>query len=327
MFVAVYWWRVKPGKERQFRDAWCRGTRAIARIYGGLGSRLHRERDGRFVAIAEWPDYGTWKRAFDAKMAYDDPQTRAQFVDAVAEVPPGNAPAFTMEVTDDLLARTAHRRPDADASLHTKALEVDHMKLYFTPGACSLAPHIAMRELGLPFDTVPVDLAKHTLPDGSDFRAINPKGYVPLLELDDGTRITEASVILQYVADRRPGTLAAPFGTPERWQLMEWLAFIATEVHKGFGPLWNPATPAEARERTVQALGSRFSLLAGTLGTQPFLTGQSFSIADAYLFVVLNWCGLHHVDLSPWPALTAFQARVAARPAVQAALKAEGLIR
>lgn len=107
MFVAVYWWRVKPGREQQFRTAWCRGTRAIARIYGGLGSRLHRERDGRFVAIAEWPDYETWKRAFDAKMVYDDPETRAQFVEAIAETPPGNAPVFTMEVTDDLLVRSA----------------------------------------------------------------------------------------------------------------------------------------------------------------------------------------------------------------------------
>jgi len=326
MFVAVYWWRVKPGKEQQFRDAWRRGTRAIARIYGGLGSRLHRERDGRFVAIAEWPDYETWKRAFDAKMVYDDPATRAQFVDAVAEVPPNNAPVFTMEVTDDLLVRAAHSAPDLTGSAFPEAKEVHDMKLYLTPGACSQAPHIALRELGLPFDVVMVDLAKHTLPDGSDFRAINPKGYVPLLELDDGTRMTEASVILQYIADRRPGTLAPAFGTPERWKLMEWLAFLSTEVHKGFGPLWNPATPPEVRERTVQALGGRFSLLAQTLGAQPFLTGRDFSIADAYLFVLLNWCGLHRVDLSPWPALSAFQARVAARPAVQATLKAEGLV-
>jgi glutathione S-transferase len=201
------------------------------------------------------------------------------------------------------------------------------MKLYYTPGACSQAPHIALRELGLTFDTVKVDLAKHTLPDGSDFRAINPKGYVPLLELDDGTRLSEASVILQYVADQKPGTIAPAFGTLARWKLMEWIAFISTEVHKGFGPLWNPQTPAEVRERTVQALGNRFSLIAKTLDAQPYLTGQEFSIADAYLFVILNWSGLHKVDLSPWPALTAFQARVAARPAVQATLKAEGLIK
>jgi glutathione S-transferase len=201
------------------------------------------------------------------------------------------------------------------------------MKLYYTPGACSQGPHIALRELGLPFDAVQVDLAKHTLPDGSDFRAINPKGYVPLLELDDGTRLTEASVILQYVADLKPGTIAPVFGTPERWKLMEWLAFISTEVHKGFGPLWNPLTPADVRERTVQALGNRFTFIAKTLDAQPYLTGAEFSIADAYLFVILNWSGLHKVDLSPWPALTAFQKRVAARPAVQSTLKAEGFIK
>jgi glutathione S-transferase len=198
------------------------------------------------------------------------------------------------------------------------------MKLYYTPSACSQAPHIALRELGLTFDAVKVDLTKHTLPDGSDYRAINPKGYVPLLELDDGTRLTEANVLLQYIADQRPGTLAPKFGTIERWKLMEWLAFIATEVHKGFGPLWNPQTPAEVRERTVQALGNRFTLISQTLAKQPFLTG-SYTIADIYLFVVSNWAHYHKVDLKPWPALTAFQARVAERPAVQATLKAEGL--
>ena len=201
------------------------------------------------------------------------------------------------------------------------------MKLYFTPGACSQAPHIALRELGLAFEPVQVDLMKHTLPDGSDFRAINPKGYVPLLELDDGTRLAEASVILQYIADLKPGTIAPVFGTLERWRLMEWLAFIATEVHKGFGPLWNPKTPAEFRASTVHALGTRFTLIARTLAGQPYLTGAQFSIADAYLFVILNWSGLHKVDLSPWPTLTDFQARVAARPAVQATLKAEGLVK
>ena len=199
------------------------------------------------------------------------------------------------------------------------------MKLYYTPSACSQAPHIALRELGLEVETVKVDLMKHTLPDGSDFRAVNPKGYVPMLELDDGTRLTEANVLLQYIADQRPGTLAPKFGTLERWKLMEWLAFIATEVHKGFGPLWNPQTPADVRERTVQALGNRFTLISQTLAKQPFLTGQAFTIADIYLFVVSNWAHYHKVDLKPWPALTAFQARVAARPAVQATFKAEGL--
>ncbi len=201
------------------------------------------------------------------------------------------------------------------------------MKLYYSPGACSQAPHIALKELGITFDPVKVDLVKHTLPDGSDYRAINPKGYVPTLELDDGTRITEASVILQYVADLKPGQLAPVFGTRERWRLMEWLAFIATEVHKGFGPLWNPQTPAEVRERTIQALGNRLTLIAETLGKQPYLSGDAFTIADAYLFVLLNWSGMHKIDLGRWPALQQFQARVAARPAVNATLKAEGLVK
>ena len=200
------------------------------------------------------------------------------------------------------------------------------MKLYYAPGACSQAPHIVTQELGLPVELVKVDLMKHTLADGSDYRAVNPKGYVPMLELDDGTRLTEASVVLQYLADLEPGTLAPVFGTPERWRLMEWLAFIATEVHKGYAPLWNPQTPPEVRERTVQALGNRFTLIAKALGERPFLTGQAFTVADAYLFVILKWSGLLKVDLSPWPALTAFLARVAARPAVQATLKAEGLV-
>jgi glutathione S-transferase len=199
------------------------------------------------------------------------------------------------------------------------------MKLYYAPGACSQAPHIVLHELGLPYEAVKVDLVKHTLPDGSDFRSINPKGYVPLLELDDGARLTEASVILQFLADQKPGRLAPAFGSMERWRLMEWLGFISTEVHKGFGPLWNPKTPTDVRERTVQALGNRFGFIEKTLAKQPYLTGSEFSIADAYLFVVSNWSAVHKVDLSPWPALQQFQARVAARPAVQATLRAEGL--
>ena len=201
------------------------------------------------------------------------------------------------------------------------------MKLYYAPGACSLAPHIALEEAGLPHDLVKVDLMKHTLPDGSDFRAINPKGYVPFVQLDDGTYLSEASVILQYIADHKPGTIAPVFGTAERWKLMEWLAFISTEVHKNFAPLWNPQTPPEVRDRTVQALGNRLALIAKTLDSQPYLMGQAFTIADAYLFVVLNWSAMLKVDLTPWPALVAFQQRVMARPAVQKSLHAEGLIK
>ena len=172
-----------------------------------------------------------------------------------------------------------------------------------------------------------MDLVKHTLPNGTDFYSINPKGYVPLLELDDGTRLTEVGVLLQYLADQKPGTIAPVFGTKARWQLMEWLNFISTEVHKGFGPLWNPQTPADVRERTVHALGNRFTFISKTLEQQPFLTGDTFSIADAYLWVVLNWADYHKVDLASWPAVQQFRARVAARPAVQKTLKAEGLVK
>lgn len=200
------------------------------------------------------------------------------------------------------------------------------MKLYYTPGACSQAPHIALHELDLHFAAVKVDLATHKLPDGSDYYSVNPKGYVPFLVLDDGTTISEAHVILQYIADQKPGTLAPEFGSIERWKLMESLGFIATEIHKGFGPLWSPQTPAEVRERTVKALGNRFTLVSEILGKQPYLTGKEFTIADAYLFVVLNWTNVHKIDLSPWPALKAYQARIAARPAVQAALREEGLL-
>jgi len=201
------------------------------------------------------------------------------------------------------------------------------MKLYLAPGACSLAPHIALEEAGLPHELVKVDLVKHTLADGTDYRSVNPKGYVPFLKLDDGSALSEAGVILQYIADRKPGTIAPVFGTSERWKLMEWLNFIATEIHKAFSPLWNPQTSAELRERSVQGLGNRFSLIEKTLAVQPYLTGQQFTVADAYLFTVVNWSGMLKVDLTPWPALVAFQQRVAARPAVQRAMKSEGLIK
>ncbi|MBV6416992.1 MAG: Glutathione S-transferase GST-6.0 [Steroidobacteraceae bacterium] len=201
------------------------------------------------------------------------------------------------------------------------------MKLYYSPGACSQAPHIAAHELGLPVETVKVDLRTHTLADGSDYYKVNPKGYVPLLVLADGTTLTEANVVLQYLADQKPGTLAPKFGTLERWKLTEMLAFLATEVHKGFSALWNPRTPAEVRAAAVERLGTRFALLSQTLAKQPFLMGDKFTIADAYFFVLLNWTNIHKVDLTPWPALKDYQARVAARPAVQATLKAEGLVK
>jgi glutathione S-transferase len=201
------------------------------------------------------------------------------------------------------------------------------MKLYHSPAACSLAPHIALYETGLPFTAAKVDLRTHKLADGTDYYGINPKGYVPLLELDDGERLAEVAVILQYIADRKPGTIAPAFGTMERYHLMEWLNFIATEVHKQYSPLWNPATPEATRETQRAKLATRFDYIAKTLAAQPYLTGETFTVADAYLFTVVNWSGLLKVDLAPWPALQQFQARVAARPNVEKAMRAEGLIK
>ena len=201
------------------------------------------------------------------------------------------------------------------------------MKLYYSPGACSLAPHIALNETGLGHDAVKVDLRKHELADGTDYYAINPKGYVPLLETDDGSRLSEVAVILQYIADRKPGTLAPAFGSMERYRLMEWLNFIATEIHKQFGPLWHADTPEATKEKQRATLANRFDYVSKTLSVQPYLTGESFSIADAYLFTVVNWAGMLKIDLSPWPALQQFEARVAARPKVRATMVAEGLVK
>ena len=200
------------------------------------------------------------------------------------------------------------------------------MKLYYSSGACSLAPHIALSEAGIPFEAVKVDLRTHKLVDGTDYYTINPKGYVPLLELDNGERLSEVAVILQYVADRKPGTLAPAFGTFERYRLMEWLNFIATEVHKQYGPLFYPDTPEATREKQRATLAKRFDLIAPTLAKQPYLAGESFTVADAYLYTVVRWAGVLKFDLSRWPALQEFQKRVAERPKVHAALKSEGLV-
>jgi glutathione S-transferase len=211
-------------------------------------------------------------------------------------------------------------------NLRICALET-RMKLYHSPGACSLAPHIALYETGLPFTAAKVDLRTHKVADGTDYYTINPKGYVPLLELENGEHLSEVAVLLQYIADRKPGTIAPIFGSMERFRLMEWLNFIATEVHKQFAPLWNPATPDATKAAQRARLATRFDLIAKTLATQPYLTGESFTVADAYLFTVVNWAGMLDVDLTPWPALQKFQARVAARPNVQKAMRAEGLIK
>jgi glutathione S-transferase len=202
------------------------------------------------------------------------------------------------------------------------------MKLYFAPGACSLAPHIVLRELGLPYTAFEVNLKEGRAEDGSEYRRINPKGYVPTLVLDDGERLTEVAVLLQYLADRAPSAGLAPAnGTMERYRLQEWLNFISAEIHKGYGPLWPASTPDEEKQRARARLGGRFDWLSEQLAASPYLMGERFTVADAYLLTVLNWGPWTGIDLGKWPVLQAYAARIAARPAVQAALKAEGLIK
>ena len=199
------------------------------------------------------------------------------------------------------------------------------MKLYFSPGACSFSPHIALREAGIDVDLVKVDLKNRKLvADGRDFTTINPKGYVPVLELDDGTRLTEGPAIVQYIADLKPESGLAPkAGTLARYRLQEWLAFINSEIHKGFGPLFKPTTPDDYKAIARQALSGRLAFVAEHLAANEFLLGNQFSVADAYLFTVLNWGQWTGIDLKEWPALVAFQQRVGSRPSVKAALAAE----
>ncbi|MGZ8255704.1 MAG: glutathione transferase GstA [Burkholderiaceae bacterium] len=201
------------------------------------------------------------------------------------------------------------------------------MKLYYSPGACSLSPHIVAREAGLPLTTVRVDTKNKTTESGDDYRVINPKGYVPLLELDDGVRLTEGPAIVQYLADLAPAAkLAPPNGTLERYQLQEWLNFITSEIHKQFSPLFDGTMPEEAKEKFRNKLAGRFDLIAAQLEGRDYLMG-SFTVADAYLFTVLGWARYTGPDLARWPILQAYVARIAARPHVQEALRAEGLLK
>ena len=202
------------------------------------------------------------------------------------------------------------------------------MKLYYSPGACSLSPHIALREAGLAFEPVLASTKTHKLQDGTDYYSINPLGYVPLLELDDGTLLREGPAIVQYIADLAPTKNLAPAnGTLQRYRLQEWLTFIGTEVHKGFSPLFQPAMPEEAKAQFRAKLQSRFEWLDGQLANREFLMGEHFSVADGYLFTVSNWTKPTGVDISGFAHLKAWQARIAARPAVQEAMKAEGLLK
>lgn len=199
------------------------------------------------------------------------------------------------------------------------------MKLYYSPAACSLAPHIVLREASLDFDLEKVDLRTHKTAAGADYYGINPKGYVPAIELEDGSLLTEVAAIVQYVADRKPDThLAAPAGTMGRYRQIEWLNFISSELHKVLGALFKPATP-EQRQEVLDKLKGRFDIVSRALEHKEYLFGHVFCVADAYLFTILNWTNFLKVDISAWPLLQQYLARVSARPAVQQALIAEGL--
>ncbi|MGH8543884.1 MAG: glutathione transferase GstA [Gammaproteobacteria bacterium] len=199
------------------------------------------------------------------------------------------------------------------------------MKLYYSPGACSLAAHIALRESGVTFELEKVGLEQHKTASGGDYYRINPKGYVPALKLDDGGVLSEAGVVLQYIADKKPESGLAPKpGTMERYRLMEWLTFISSEIHKTFTPFFYPE--AGSKDAAKAQLAKRFDYVEKQLAEKPWLMGDTFTVADAYLFVVTNWTNIHEIDLSKWPKLKDFMARVQARQKVQEAMKAEGLI-
>jgi glutathione S-transferase len=198
------------------------------------------------------------------------------------------------------------------------------MKLYFSPGACSLSPHIVLHEAGIAHEAIAAPTKTHKLPDGTDYYGINPLGYVPLLELDDGTRLREAAVIVQYIADLAPmKNLIPAHGTLARYRVLEWLNFIATELHKGMGPLFNPSTPEDFKNSIKLKVKSRFTWIDSQLEGRDFLTGETFSVADAYLFVMLGWAQRLGVDVNHLAQINAFFSRVSARPAVKAALAME----
>ena len=201
------------------------------------------------------------------------------------------------------------------------------MKLFYAPGACSLAPHIAMRELGIPVELKKVDL-KAKQYDGGDYKQVNAKGYVPAIATDDGTVLTECPVILQYLADQKPDAGLAPKpGDKARYKLQEMLSFTTSEMHKGFGNFFNPAMTDEWRKAVTDRLGLRLDWLAKQLEGKQYVMGDKFTVADAYLFTILNWAGPSKFDLSKWPAITDYQKRVGARPKVKEAMVAEGLVK
>ena len=202
------------------------------------------------------------------------------------------------------------------------------LKLYYCAGTCSLSPHIVLRETGTPFKLIKADIRAKKVEDGSDFFAVNPNGYVPALQLEDGSVLTEGPAIVQYIADKAGATALAPAnGSIDRYKLQQWLNFVSSEMHKGFSPLFNAQLGDEAKQVFRDRLNTRLKTLETHLATHDYLTGKTFSVADAYLFTVLNWSQMMHVDLTPFPHVEAYRARILARPAVQEAMKAEGLIK
>ncbi len=200
------------------------------------------------------------------------------------------------------------------------------MKLYFSPGTCSLAPRIVAHEAGIELESEQVDIREKKTKSGADFWAINAKGYVPVLELDPGHRMTEASIISQYLADQKPGAgLVAPAGSPERYRAQEWLNFVGAELHKTFGPLFRPTTPEEYKTLSREVIAKRLDYVEKQLAGKKYLMGDNFTVPDSYLYTVLRWAPRVGVDLSGFPNITAYVERMAARPKVQEALKAEGL--
>ncbi len=201
------------------------------------------------------------------------------------------------------------------------------MKLYYAPGACSLSPHIVSREAGIDLEFERADIAQKKTESGKDFWGVNPKGQVPVLEIDDGQKLTEGPVIVQYLADQKPDSGLVPAaGTINRYRVQEWLNFVASEMHKTYGPLFRPTTPEEFKVLSRELIGRRIAWLDKELAGKQYLMGDKFTVADAYLFTVLRWSPRVGIDLSKSPNVTAYMDRVAARPMVQEALKAEGLL-
>ncbi len=201
------------------------------------------------------------------------------------------------------------------------------MKLFFSPGACSMASHMVLNELGIKFDTESVTLMSHTTKSGSDYYKINPKGYVPALQTDNGQHLTEGAVILQYLADQKPELNLIPrYGTFERYRCQEWLNFISSEIHKNFSPFFYESTPTETRTLLTETLSRRFEILSNHLKTNQFLMGAHYTVADAYLFTILNWSPKLKIDLTPYPTLMGYVEKIKMRPATITTLKNEGLM-